>query len=270
MRWRCWGLRGSGGIGVAGVGGIARGCMRALVYLHRLGRFCLRDLLFRRQYLSLFLLTALYLFLSGLEHRKVSRIYLLWALLGLSVLIKGLIAPVFFFGAVMPYLLWTGEWRRWREMRIFSGILLFFVVAAPWHILVGLANPDQGHAVGNHPTVGNVHGFWWFYFVNEHILRFFGQRYPHDYNKLPFAAYWLLHLVWLFPWSLFLPAVGLVVPKVFFALEDTVAEYRRAVADSAARSVLLIGLFCAFTLLFFGISTNQEYYTFPVWPLHLC
>src|ERR1035438_6275346 len=54
--------------------------------------------------------------------------------------------------------------------------------------------------------MGNVHGFFYFYFINEHVLRFFGQRYPHDYNKMPGSVYWLAHLVWLFPWSLFLPA----------------------------------------------------------------
>ncbi len=87
------------------------------------------------------------------------------------------------------------------------GHLLFLAIAAPWHILCGLANPDQGHPVGNHPTIGNVHGFFYFYFVNEHLLRFFSLRYPHDYNKLPGIWYWLLHFVWLFPWSLFLPAL---------------------------------------------------------------
>ena len=33
-----------------------------------------------------------------------------------------------------------------------------------------------------------------------------------------------------------------------------------------ARSIWLLSLFSAWTLLFFSISTNQEYYTFPVWP----
>jgi hypothetical protein len=32
------------------------------------------------------------------------------------------------------------------------------------------------------------------------------------------------------------------------------------------RSVWLLSLFSAWTLLFFSISSNQEYYTFPVWP----
>ena len=115
------------------------------------------------------------------------------------MLAKGLIAPVFFLGGVIPYLLLTGQWRRWREFHLFAGTLLFLAVAAPWHILAGLHNPDQGHPVGNIPSPDNVHGFFYFYFINEHVLRFLGKRYPHDYNKLPGYLFWSLHLVWLFP-----------------------------------------------------------------------
>ena len=32
------------------------------------------------------------------------------------------------------------------------------------------------------------------------------------------------------------------------------------------RSTWLLSIYSAFTLLFFSISTNQEYYTFPAWP----
>ncbi len=208
----------------------------------------------------------------------------MWAALALATLTKGLIAPVFFAAAAIPLLMLSGQWRRWRELKPVTGVLLFLAIAAPWHILCGLANPDQGHPVGNHPTPGNVHGFWYFYFVNEHVLRFLGGRYPHDYNKMPFAWYWLAHLVWLFPWSLFLPALLVVAWKtrhawmqhlhrdsgqtVDFYLEHAVRE---DVASYVARlkfrvrSTWLLALFSAFTLLFFAISTNQEYYTFPAW-----
>jgi hypothetical protein len=39
-----------------------------------------------------------------------------------------------------------------------------------------------------------------------------------------------------------------------------------ASSSSARAPVWLLSLFTAWTLLFFSISTNQEYYTFPVWP----
>ena len=156
--------------------------------------------------LAFFLLLALYALIATLEDGRPLLIYWAWAGVALALLTKGLIAPVFFFGAAIPYLLLTGQWRRWKALKPVSGLLLFLLIAAPWHILCGIANPDQGHPVGNHPTVGNVHGFFYFYFINEHVLRFFNQRYPHDYNKLPGLWYWLAHLVWIFPWSLFLPA----------------------------------------------------------------
>ena len=99
----------------------------------------------------------------------------MWAALALATLTKGLIAPVFFAAAAIPLLLLSGQWRRWRQFKPFTGILLYLAIAAPWHILAGLANPDQGHPIGNHPTLGNVHGFWYFYFVNEHFFRFLGR-----------------------------------------------------------------------------------------------
>ena len=160
--------------------------------------------------LSFLLLLALYCLITGLESQRPARFYAAWIALALATLTKGLIAPVFFFAAAIPTLLLSGQWRRWRQLKPITGAILFLLIAAPWHILAGMRNPDQGHPVGNIPTIGNVHGFWYFYFLNEHVFRFLGTRYPHDYNRLPFIAYWLLHMVWIFPWSLFFPAALLV------------------------------------------------------------
>jgi hypothetical protein len=195
--------------------------------------------------------------------------YALWTTLALAVLTKGLVAPVFFFGAAIPYLALTGEYRNWRVIKPFSGLALFLAIAAPWHILAGLRN--TGGMSG--------HGFFWFYFINEHVLRFLGRRIPRDYNKLPGYLYWTLHLVWLFPWSLFLP-VGLLVGwrqwrhrrntyrhavKTAGAREMFIGALRYAAGTSAGRTTLLLALFSAFVLVFFSLSTNQEYYTFPVY-----
>jgi 4-amino-4-deoxy-L-arabinose transferase-like glycosyltransferase len=235
--------------------------------------------------LSFLLLFALYSFLTGLESRRPIRFYGMWAALALAVLTKGLIAPVFFAAAAIPLLLVSGQWRRWRSLKPLSGLLVFLAIAAPWHVLAGLANPGQGHPVGNHPTPGNVHGFWYFYFVNEHLLRFLGQRWPHDYNRLPSLVYWLMHLAWLFPWSLFLPALAVLAWRTrrtwlqhltrdggmtvdFYldhALREDAATYVQRL-KFRVRSTWLLSLYAGFILLFFSLSTNQEYYTFPAWP----
>ncbi|MGD0294144.1 MAG: glycosyltransferase family 39 protein [Terracidiphilus sp.] len=255
------------------------GLYAGLGVLTSIGPFLFTRFIIPEAQLSLFLLIALYCQLTGFEPGRGSRFYWMWALPSVALMTKGLIAPTFFFGAAIPFLLVTGLWRRWREMKPVLGPLIFLAISAPWHILCGLANPDQGHAVGNHPTFGNVHGFFYFYFINEHYLRFFGLRYPHDYNKLPGLAYWLLHLVWIFPWSLFIPAVVAVAWTTrrhwmqYLRSGDGLPAESSAEADGLVfnlrfrtRSIWLLSLFSAWTLLFFSISTNQEYYTFPVWP----
>jgi 4-amino-4-deoxy-L-arabinose transferase-like glycosyltransferase len=202
--------------------------------------------------LSLLIAASLYFFLTGLEPGGQSwRWYAGYACIALGVLTKGLIALAFPGAAAVLYLAITGEWRRWREFRLVSGSALFLLVAAPWHILAGLRNAGgQGG-----------HGFFWFYFVNEHFLRFLGRRYPRDYNKLPWALYWSLHLVWLFPWSLYFPA----------ALRSAGQRgSRESRNDFARRSRLMCWLLAGVILIFFAVSTNQEYYTFPAYlPLLL-
>jgi 4-amino-4-deoxy-L-arabinose transferase-like glycosyltransferase len=251
------------------------GLYAGLAVLTSIGPFLFTRFIIPESILSLLLLIALYSILTSLEDNKPNRGYFAWAALALALLIKGLIAPVFLLGGVIPYLYFSGQGRRWRALKPFTGSALFLAIAAPWHILVGMANGPEGHPVGNHPTLGNVHGWWYFYFINEHVDRFFGKRYPHDYNKLPALAYWLLHFIWLFPWSLFLPALFAVAWKT---RRTWLASLRAFESPSLAltpevlhdrfrvRTVWLLSLFSVFSLLFFSLSTNQEYYTFPVWP----
>lgn len=261
------------------------GFYAALAMLTSFGPFIYTRFSIPEALLSFLLLLALYCFLTGFESHRPARFYGMWVSLALALLTKGLIAPVFFIAAAVPLLVLSGLWRRWRDMKPFSGALLFLAVAAPWHILCGLANPDQGHPVGNHPTIGNVHGFWYFYFLNEHVFRFLGTRFPHDYNRMPPAVYWLAHLAWLFPWSLFLPALLVVAWRtrrswmqhlhrdagqtvdfyLNYAAREDVASYVERL-KFRVRTAWLLGIYSAFVLLFFSISTNQEYYTFPAWP----
>jgi 4-amino-4-deoxy-L-arabinose transferase-like glycosyltransferase len=261
------------------------GYYAALVMLTSIGPFLFTRFAIPEALFSFLLLLALWSFLTGFESRREGRFYWMWAALALATLTKGLIAPVFFVAAAVPFVALSGLWRRWRELKPLTGLLLFVVIAAPWHVLAGLANRDQGHPVGNHPTTGNVHGFWYFYFLNEHVFRFIGTRWPHDYNRMPVIWYWLAHLVWLFPWSLFLPALLMVAWRTrhgwmahvrpdagqtvdFYldhAAREDVASYV-ARLKFRVRTAWMLGLYAAFVLLFFSISTNQEYYTFPAWP----
>src|SRR5215467_8924776 len=102
-----------------------------------------------------------------------------------------------------------------------------------------------------HSGPGEYHGFFWFYFINEHLLRFLNLRYPRDYNTVPRVAFWLLNLVWLFPWSAYLPAAARL-------------DYKPV--DRGGRTRLLAVCWAGFLLLFFSFSTTQEYYSMPMYP----
>ncbi len=242
----------------------------ALAFLTSIGVFLFTRIFIPEAILTLLIALALYLFLTGLEDSQPARIYATYALLALALLTKGLIAPVFFLGGVIPYLLITGQWRRWREFRLLTGTLLFLAIGAPWHILAGLHNPDQGHPIGNIPSPGNVHGFFYFYFINEHVLRFLGKRYPHDYNKLPGYLFWSLHLVWLFPWSIYWPATLYSSWRKNRASGAKWGWKRRTHLNFSGQTTLLLAMYAGFILVFFSLSTNQEYYTYPAYfPLLL-
>jgi 4-amino-4-deoxy-L-arabinose transferase-like glycosyltransferase len=248
------------------------------------GYYLFTRILIPEAILSFFIAGSFYCFLTALEDGDAWRWYGGYVCLALAVLTKGLLALVVVGFAMLVFLAVSGTWREWRRFRITSGLVLFFAIAAPWHVLAGLRNPH----------------FFWFYFVNEHFMRFLGKRIPMDYNKQESSLYWSLHLVWLFPWSLYLPAAvrsvvsrwSLVVGKDKAIVggrskaPTSRAENAREmgypesqnphpnVAKNATlgwgnrfrvRTELVCFIWAGVTLVFFSFSTNQEYYTFPAY-----
>ncbi len=193
----------------------------------------------------------------------------------LNILTKGLIGIVFPIGIVLLHLLLTrgvrGTLARLRRLHPLTSLMVFFIVGAPWHILIGLANPSQGHPGSiafNHghwivpqPSDGNVHGWTWFYFVNEHLLRYLNLRVPRDYDTVPLALFWGLVLVWLMPWSAFLFHAVAAVPWKSLGRQAV----RRSLTPFQSTR-LLLGLWAALPLVFFSFSTRQEYYVLPALP----
>jgi 4-amino-4-deoxy-L-arabinose transferase-like glycosyltransferase len=199
---------------------------------------------------------AMWGFLRALEEQEPRPRLWAWlaaASLGAGLLLKSLIAVVFPIGAAIVYLLITRQLfsaRTWRRLHPFSGAAIVLLIAAPWHILATLRNPPY-FAWTLHSGPGHYHGFLWFFFINEQLLRFLNLRYPRDYNTVPRLYFWLFHLIWLFPWSVYFPAVA----KLSFKP-----------VDRAGRTRLLALCWIGFVLVFFTFSTTQEYYSMPVYP----
>ncbi len=169
-------------------------------------------------------------------------------------MLKSLIAVVFPVAARIVYLAVHAPTVLAPEpgsgCTLLAGLLIVLAIAAPWHILATLRNPPY-FAFTMRSAPGEYHGFFWFYFINEQLLRFLNMRYPRDYNTVPRLWFWLFHLVWLFPWSVYFPAVA----KLSFQADGS----RRAHALACA-------CWTGVVLVFFTFSTTQEYYSMPCYP----
>jgi 4-amino-4-deoxy-L-arabinose transferase-like glycosyltransferase len=208
-------------------------------------RFLIPDTL-----VGLWLTLTFYFFVRSLQEDSPSRLTC-WGLAvgcALNVLTKGLIGLVFPAGVIGLYLILTGNLRHLLRLRLWSSSLIFLVIAAPWHVLAALRNPTQG----------NARGFLWFYLVNEHFLRYLNQRVPRDYDTVPLVIFWGLLLLWLLPWSAFLPQAVKSVPLRWRELHSRLETWQKA--------NLLFFLWALVILVFFSLSTRQEYYTIPALP----
>jgi 4-amino-4-deoxy-L-arabinose transferase-like glycosyltransferase len=200
------------------------GFYAALVLLTSFGVFLFTRILIPDVMVCLWLSVAMLLFRISLDHPSRWTAWGFAAACAVNVLTKGLIGIVFPLGIVLIFLLLQrnlGHLRRWHP---FSSALVFVVIAAPWHIAAGMANP----------------GFWWFYFVNEHVLRYLNRRVPRDYDTVPLLLFWGLLVVWMTPWIGFL---------------------RVRVRDQG-----LLVLWAGLVMAFFSFSTRQEYYSLPALP----
>ena len=279
------------------------GLYGALILLTSFGIFIFTRILIPDGIVCLWLVAAVFCFWRtehGLQERNGDAPIL--ACLGfaaacaLNILTKGLIGLVFPVGTVVIYLLLTRGLRqtirRLRKLHPWAALSTFLLIAAPWHIAAGRANPDEGHPIGlthagghwhvPEPTLGNVHGWTWFYFVNEHLLRYLNLRVPRDYDTVPLFLFWGLLLVWLLPWSAFLfkalaAAPWLAVARTFrlrwlgrfhpFAT-GTEMWQPRSPDDFTPRekTLLLLTIAALLPVAFFSFSTRQEYYVLPALP----
>ena len=236
--------------------GARAGSLAGLVMGTCIGLWLFTRVLIPDVMLTFVITLAMWAFLRALDEEERSPAIwarLFFVCLGLGLMLKSLIGVVFPIGVAVVFLLMTGQlfsWSTWKKLRPISGTALMLLIAIPWHVLATIRNPPY-FAWTLKSMPGHFHGFLWFYFINEQLLRFLNLRYPRDYDTVPRIWFWLFHLVWLFPWSVYLPAVG---------------RLRFKPIDRAGRVRLLALCWIGFVLVFFTFSTTQEYYSMPCYP----
>ena len=120
--------------------------------------------------------------------------------LAAAVMTKGLVAIVLVGCVVFIHTIIVTQrsWLMWFKAFDLWGIVLFAVITVPWHYQASQLDPN----------------FAWFYFINEHFLRFLGLREPHDYYSGPWYYYIHRILIYLAPWSLLLGTFLVRKPQV--------------------------------------------------------
>ncbi len=198
---------------------------------------------------ALFFTAAFYLFLRAWQG-TISPRKGYWgaaALIALAVLTRSLIGIVFPIGIIFCFLLATGELRHWRRLPLLSSLIVFLVVALPWHIAAIL----EGRG-------GFFGGFFYFYFINEQIFRALGWRYPRDYEAVPLWLWIAECIVWFFPWIVFLPSGIRAIPRLH--------EWRDRL-DERGQALVFLAVWALFIFLFFSwTKSRMEYYSFSAWP----
>lgn len=158
--------------------------------------------------------------------------WMMYIFAALAVMTKGLVGIIF---PGLIILIWVIVFKKWRDIktyRIISGLFIFLLITAPWHILVQFKNPE----------------FFHFYFTEQHFL-----RYLTDYASRS-QRWWFLPaflLGGLYPWTVFLP--------------QTIVYQSRSQNHEQPTIFLLIWALVIY--IFYTFSNSQLiHYLLPVFP----
>jgi 4-amino-4-deoxy-L-arabinose transferase-like glycosyltransferase len=164
-----------------------------------------------------------------------------WAGMALAVLSKGLVGVILPGGVLVFYTLAARDWSIWTRLHAVKGLLLFFAIAAPWFVLVGLANPEQPH----------------FFFIHEHFDRFLLKEHHRE------AAWWIfpaLVAAGSVPW------LGVLGQSLGQSLVQAVRPAPDAPRERFQPALLLLVWLVFITAFFMQSSSKLPGYILPVFP----
>lgn len=189
---------------------------------------------------TVFISTSLYGFILATQAETASsRRWYLWgaaAASALAVLTKGLIGIVFPGMIAFAWMLVMNEWRQLKQLPILSALVIFFLIAAPWHVAVNHYNPE----------------FFQFYFIEQQFLRYTTLNIGHYQPAWFFIPVFLASF---FPWIAFLPQM------ICASLPSTFADRKKYASE------IFFLLASVLIFIFFSFSKSKLIpYILPVLP----
>ncbi len=171
--------------------GRATGLMSAIVLGTSTLYFVMAHMISLDLPVTVFLSCCFYAFIVAIQYppgmtRRLF-IYLAAVAAALAVLTKGLIGLVFPAMIIICWVAFTRQWRLLLRIYLPSAFVIFLLIAAPWHVLVTQRNPE----------------FFYFYFIEQHFLRY---TLPEVGHYQPVWFFIPVFLAAFFPWIVLLPA----------------------------------------------------------------
>ncbi len=223
------------------------GLLAAGVLATSLLYFVLARLLIIDMAVSVLIGATLFCFIFGVQEPRGPRrrwlFYGLYASAALATLAKGLIGFLLPGAVMFLWLLLCRQWRRLRPFYLPTGSLIFLVVAAPWHVLAAIRNPEWTQ----------------FYLLFEHWERFFS---PTHQRTEPWWFFGPILLLGLFPW------LGFLWPALRRRLAGAGSGLAGVWAGRGENAVAwFLVTWAAFIFLFFsGSESKLAPYILPVFP----
>lgn len=194
---------------------------------------------------SFFMSATLFAFLLAMQaadkediRARRNWMYVAWAAAALGMLSKGLEAVVLPGAVFVLYTLVARDWKRWKQLHYYGGLLIFLVIAAPWFVLVSIRNPD----------------FAYHFFIFEHFERFLT---PVAHRP---GAWWYfipILIAGMLPW--WPQFVRAVAGSGKHALQDK--------GSSEFDPVLFMWIWVGFIFVFFSLSDSKlGSYILPIFP----